>query len=116
MLRMKSRDSKWGFQPGKSNTILPDQADRQVYRKLRQQVPSLASCIFCGGCSATCTAAASGMNFRVVHLLLCRGEMEEVKEKSDPCLLCGKCTLVCPRNVDTRSAIYHLKLALYELQ
>ena len=107
---------KWGFKPGNSKLIVPDENDRSLYFRLLRKVPSLASCIFCGGCSATCTAQKEGMNFRIVHLLVCRGELTPVGPMTASCLLCGKCTLVCPRNVDIRSAIYNLKKELYELQ
>ncbi|MBP7505310.1 MAG: (4Fe-4S)-binding protein [Prolixibacteraceae bacterium] len=113
---MSTKGDKWGFQPEKSNVIVLDRPVAPLYRQLRLKVPSLASCFFCGGCSATCTASEEGMNFRVVHLLLCRGEMEKVASLIAPCLLCGKCTLVCPRNVDARSVVFNLKLALHELQ
>ncbi len=106
---------KWGFRPEKSNLVILDNNDVSLYQALVAKVPGLAACIGCGSCSATCAASADGMNFRLVTLLVRRGELAPVKEITRSCLLCGKCTLVCPRNIDTRAAVYNLKILLYEL-
>jgi heterodisulfide reductase subunit C len=55
------------------------------------------------------------MNFRLVHLMVRRGELHQVRDMLRACQLCGKCTLVCPRNVDTRAVIFTLKTELHEL-
>jgi heterodisulfide reductase subunit C len=106
---------KWGFRSEKSNLVVLDNNDLRLYEALVAKVPGLAACICCGSCSATCTASADGMNFRLVSLLVRRGELAPVKEMIRSCLLCGKCTLVCPRNVDTRAVVYNLKILLHEL-
>jgi heterodisulfide reductase subunit C len=110
---MNSLDN-WGFQPEKSNVVDLDIADRDNYRIIVNRIPGLKACLYCGSCRSTCTAGNDGMNFRLLHLFLQRGELIKLKEILAPCLLCGKCMLVCPRNVDTRSVIYNLKIQLYE--
>ncbi|HNU77839.1 MAG: 4Fe-4S dicluster domain-containing protein [Prolixibacteraceae bacterium] len=112
---MNGKNDKWGFHTEKSNLITLDSNDRSLVNILAEQVPSLNSCFFCGSCGATCTASDDGMNFRLVHLLLRRGELQTVNKIIRSCLLCGKCTLVCPRNVDTRAVIYNLKILIHEL-
>jgi len=106
---------KWGFRSEKSNLVVLDNIDMRLYKALVAKVPGLAACIACGSCGATCAASADGMNFRLVTLLVRRGELSPVKDITRSCLLCGKCTLVCPRNIDTRAVIYNLKIMLYEL-
>ena len=108
------KTDKWGFRPENSGTIDLDKGNYVLYKRLVSKIPGLASCIFCGGCYATCTTQAEGMNFRRMHLLLRRGVVQPLRQLVAPCVLCGKCTLVCPRNVDTRSVIYNLKLMLHE--
>jgi succinate dehydrogenase/fumarate reductase-like Fe-S protein len=44
-------------------------------------------------------------------MLIKRGETDQVIQKLQKCMLCGKCTLVCPRGVDTRRMI----LSLYKI-
>ena len=62
--------------------------------------------------SATCTAAPwSGMSVRKVILGLQRGRDDEVDRMLSRCMLCGKCTMVCPRGINTR----HLILTLCRL-
>jgi heterodisulfide reductase subunit C len=104
----------WGFRPEKSKVIDLDISERKNYSKIVSKVPGLKACLYCGSCRSTCTVGNDGMNFRLLHILLQRGEHHKLKEILAPCLLCGKCMLVCPRNVDTRSVIYNLKIQLYE--
>ena len=37
------------------------------------------------------------------HLL--RRKMQEVEQMLSHCMLCGKCTMVCPRGINTRRVI-----------
>jgi len=111
---MTGSPDKWGFRPEKSNLIDLDTTGRDLYRQIVKITPGIQACFFCGSCGSTCTVSRDGMNFRHVHLLLSRGELQKLEEIIAPCLLCGKCTLVCPRNVDTRSVIYNLKILLHE--
>jgi len=61
-------------------------------------------CIGCGSCSASCPAGRlSGMSVRKVLLSLQRGK--DVREMVQGCMLCGKCTMVCPRGINTRNLI-----------
>jgi heterodisulfide reductase subunit C len=111
---MMMKSDKWGYRTGKSNLINLDNNDPSLYKRVLKKVPGLKSCLFCGSCSATCTASNDSMNFRkVINLLQC-GEYSPLKELTRPCMLCGKCSLVCPRNIDTRSVIYNLKIMLHE--
>ena len=60
----------------------------------------------CGSCSATCTAAGlSGMSVRKMLLNLQRGKVDETVRMISGCMLCGKCTMVCPRGIKTRRLI-----------
>jgi len=45
----------------------------------------------------------SGMSVRKVLLALQRGQ--DVREMLQCCMLCGKCTMVCPRGINTRNLI-----------
>ena len=111
---MTQGNGKWGFGREISHAVDLDRGTTALYRALVGSVPSFRACMFCGSCSATCTVAGDGMNFMQVHLHLQRGEAAPAAEMAAPCLLCGKCTLACPRNVDTRSVIYNLKVLLHE--
>jgi len=111
---MKPANDKWGFRAEGSEQINLDKADSSLYRRLLNREPGFAVCLFCGSCRATCTSGNEGMNFRLAHLLLQRGETARLKSLTDPCLLCGKCTLVCPRNVNIRAVVYNLKIMLHE--
>ena len=99
--------TEFGFKLSKSATLDLDRADTHVYEKLCRLAPDARTCMACGSCSATCTAAPfSGMSLRKVILGLQRGQ--DVRPLLSACMLCGKCTMVCPRGINTRRLILSL--------
>ena len=81
-----------------------------VFVKYGVPEPDARICMSCGSCSASCTAASfSGMSLRKVILALQRDQ--DVRPMLSNCMLCGKCTMVCPRGINTR----HLILTLYRI-
>jgi Fe-S oxidoreductase len=48
------------------------------------------------------------MSVRKVLLGLQRGRMQEVEKMLSNCMLCGKCTMVCPRGINTRRLILNV--------
>ena len=97
---------KFGYGITKGRLINYDSNDRKLAEHIFEKEPSFRLCIECGGCSATCTTG-SYVNFslRELFILIKRGENEPVRNKMRKCMLCGKCTLVCPRGVNTRNVI-----------
>lgn len=94
----------FGFKLSKSSTLDLDKVSMKAYEQLCKTDPDIKTCMACGSCSATCTAAPfSGMSMRKVILGLQRGQ--DVKPMLSNCMLCGKCTMVCPRGINTRHLI-----------
>ncbi|MCX7985800.1 MAG: 4Fe-4S dicluster domain-containing protein [Bacteroidales bacterium] len=103
----------FGFSIHSPTHIDLDKNYRTIFNYVKVKEPSIQKCIFCGSCSATCTASNySAMSLRKVNLLLHRGMVQEVRSLTEQCLLCGKCYLVCPRNVNTRRIILLIHEAL----
>ncbi|HNY52036.1 MAG TPA: 4Fe-4S dicluster domain-containing protein [Bacteroidales bacterium] len=103
---------KFGFSLSKARVINYDANDRGIVRYIIEREPSLKLCIECGCCTATCTTGNfTDFSLREIHILLKRGENEQVREKIRKCMLCGKCILVCPRGVNTRNVISVAKQA-----
>lgn len=106
----------FGFTIHDDYTIDLDKADMTLANEVLLHEPSLHKCMQCGGCSGSCTAAAfTDYNFRKLHLLLRRGDINSVRSAIEKCMLCGKCQLVCPRGVNTRNVILQIKRALTKL-
>ena len=98
---------KFGFTLSKARVIDFDANDRSLAEYIIEKEPSLKLCIECGGCSATCTTGNYiSFSLREIHILLKRGENEQVRNKIRNCMLCGKCSLVCPRGVNTRNIVF----------
>jgi len=90
-----------------------DKKDMGPCREIAQAEPTLNACISCGTCAATCTAANfTSFSLRKVILLLKRGEYTGLSEEVSRCMLCGKCQLACPRNVNTRNLILQIQKTL----
>ncbi len=98
--------NNFGFKISQSSTINLDTIDLTRFRQLCLIEPDALRCISCGSCSASCPAAEfSGMSIRKVLLFLQRGKEKEAFRIMNNCMLCGKCTMVCPRGINTRHLI-----------
>jgi heterodisulfide reductase subunit C len=97
---------RFGFSISIGRQIDYDANDRSIAEYIYDREPSFRVCIECGCCSATCTTGNfTRFSLRELQILLKRGENEQVREEIKKCMLCGKCTLVCPRGVNTRNVI-----------
>lgn len=96
----------FGFTLLKERHIDFDANDRSIAGYIDDHEPSFRLCIECGCCSATCTTGNfTPFSLRELLILLKRGENDKVREEIRKCMLCGKCTLVCPRGVNTRNVV-----------
>ena len=115
--------SNFGFKISTPRSIDLDNADLSLYHSLVETVPSYRYCIGCGGCTATCSAGQfTDFNIRKAHFLFSRGQYDKLSVNMLPevdlnkCMLCGKCTLVCPRGVNTRGLILQMRKLLASKQ
>lgn len=103
----------FGYSLAKSGVIDLTQTDLSLQKQLLEKVPSYLRCIGCGGCSATCSARQhTDFSILKCNFLFRRGEYVTLREELNKCMLCGKCLLVCPRNVNTREMIIQLRILL----
>ena len=106
---------KFGFTISEGRQLNFDEMHGEKADKLLELVPSYKWCIGCGGCSASCSAAEfSDFNIRRIHTAFLRAQYEGLDEKLQHCMLCGKCLLVCPRGVNTRSLIINMRRLLHD--
>jgi len=105
--------SNFGFAISQPRSIdVSDDIQGQLLR-LEKRVPSFKRCINCGGCAATCSAGQfTSFNIRKIHNMYRWNEFEGLEEDLQKCMLCGKCTLVCPRGVNLRDLIINLRKIL----
>ena len=102
--------NEWGFSVLKSCQIDLENNDFSIAQQILVLEPSFRWCIGCGSCTATCTTAQfADFNPRKLFLLIQRGETKGIAAEIAKCMLCGKCQLVCPRDVNTRNIILNLK-------
>jgi heterodisulfide reductase subunit C len=89
-----------------------DTNNKKYIDLIRKLEPSIHYCIACGSCTATCSAGHfTGFNIRKVQTFLRRGEIKTIREEIEKCMLCGKCQLVCPRNINIRNMILAIHTA-----
>ena len=94
----------FGFRKNASSTIDLNRTDTKLFEKVCREEVGVRTCMACGSCSASCTAAEfSGMSVRKVILALQRGQ--DIRPMLSKCMLCGKCQMVCPRGINTRKLI-----------
>lgn len=97
---------KFGFTLLKERHIDYDANDKSISEYISEREPSFRACIECGCCSATCTTGSfTSFSLRELQILIKRGENDKVRNNIKKCMLCGKCTLLCPRGVNTRNVV-----------
>lgn len=110
---MSKKTINFGYAITPDRQIDFDTNSHDICKKVAAAEPTLNLCISCGTCSATCTAAQfTDFSLRRVILLLRRGETKGLDKEVAKCMLCGKCQLVCPRNVSTRNLVIQIGKAL----
>lgn len=103
-------EMNWGYKISKPRSINMDTNNLTFSRELLRTHPVLQTCIGCGNCTATCTAAQfTDFNIRMLQTLVRRGEYERARAELGKCMLCGKCRLVCTRGINTREIILFLR-------
>jgi heterodisulfide reductase subunit C len=110
---MSKKTINFGYAITPDRQIDFDANSHDICQKVAAAEPTLNLCISCGTFSATCTAAQfTDFSLRRVILLLRRGETKGLDKEVAKCMLCGKCQLVCPRNVSTRNLVIQIGKAL----
>jgi heterodisulfide reductase subunit C len=96
----------FGFHTIKSDVVDLDSANFKLANSIKQEETTFCLCISCGSCTATCTSGKfNGFSFREMCQRIRIGDVAKALEESGKCMLCGKCTLVCPRNINTRNIL-----------
>ena len=105
--------TNWGYGINKDRQIDLDIADLSVFKAVLKAEPTINHCISCGTCASTCSAANfTSFSLRRIILQVKRGETQGLAEEVSRCMLCGKCMLACPRNVNTRNLILQIQKSL----
>jgi heterodisulfide reductase subunit C len=87
-----------------------DEFDHHLLDDVLKHEPTFLTCISCGGCTATCSAGSLiDFNVRKIGLLLRRGNTAELSVEIEKCMFCGKCSLICPRDINIRNVILLVK-------
>ncbi len=112
---MEKKAKYFGYSITRDRQIDYDANNHDICKIIAKAEPTLNLCISCGTCAATCTAGQfTDFSLRQVILLLRRGETKSLENEVSKCMLCGKCQLVCPRNVSTRNLVIQIGKALYD--
>ncbi|MBO7562664.1 MAG: 4Fe-4S dicluster domain-containing protein [Bacteroidales bacterium] len=100
----------FGFTVSPSSRINLDKCDKKSFSALAALEPDVLKCMACGSCSASCTAAHfEPTSVRRAILSLQNGQVEQALDLLKSCMLCGKCTMVCPRGINTRHLIISIQ-------
>ena len=97
---------EFGFGISPSSRINLDDFDKEKWNKLVQIEPEILQCISCGSCCASCSGGVfQNVSLKSAILNIRNGKTDSAMELLKGCMLCGKCTMVCPRNINTRNLI-----------
>ena len=106
----------FGYTTQQPRYIDYDNYDSRILQYVLQKEPSFNICMSCGCRTATCSASnILDFNIRKLGILLRRGVSYELEKEINKSMLCGKCSLVCPRGINTRNVILNIKKALTKI-
>ncbi|WP_291857071.1 4Fe-4S dicluster domain-containing protein [Marinilabilia sp.] len=109
--------SQFDFLKPKSRQIEFEQFDDRILTFVLERERSFLTCISCGGCTATCSAGnLTSFNIRKIGLSLRRGSINDLSDEIQKCMFCGKCTLVCPRDINIRNVVLLIKKRIAQLE
>jgi len=110
---MEKKVINFGYSVTRDRQIDFDANNRDICKIVAAAEPTINLCISCGTCTATCSAALfTDFSLRQIILLVRRGETKGLEKEISKCMLCGKCQLVCPRNVSTRNLVIQISKAI----
>lgn len=100
----------FGYNINQDSQLNFDLLDRRLCEFIKSKEPSFNLCVFCGACTATCTAGKfTEFNLRTLFIRIKRGDIDGIGEEINKCMFCGKCLLICPRGINTRKVIFFIK-------
>jgi heterodisulfide reductase subunit C len=98
--------NKFGYSLSRASVINLDNADKIKFKELIDLEPDVLKCMACGSCVSSCSAVNfTNTSLRSAILSLQNGLPEKAFEYLKGCMLCGKCTMICPRGINTRRLI-----------
>jgi len=107
----------FGFKIKESRTLDFDTFDDRLLNYVLANEKSFIACIYCGSCTATCSAGnLIDFNIRKMNIFLRRGQVDDLANEIDKCMLCGKCTLTCPRDINLRNTIMLIKKGIVKFR
>jgi len=101
--------NRFGYSLSPSSRIDLDKMDRTKLGRIKELEPGFLKCISCGSCTGTCSAGNfSTTSLRRAILMIENGLHKDAVSLLEGCMLCGKCSLVCPRGINTRNLIRNI--------
>jgi len=106
VIEEEKRMADFGYTSIVSNKTDLDSVSTALARAVSEAEPGFNLCISCGSCVATCSAGRfTRFGLRELIHRIKRGDEKLMMAEASKCMLCGKCTLVCPRNINTRNIV-----------
>ena len=105
---------KFGYTISPSSRIDLDKVEPEKFATLASVEPDVLKCIACGSCTSSCSAGKYvRTSLRSAILSIQNGKESDALQLLQGCLLCGKCSMICPRGINTRHVIL-IVLTLYQ--
>ncbi|MGE5424924.1 MAG: 4Fe-4S dicluster domain-containing protein [Syntrophothermus sp.] len=106
MQEKKIKGKAFGYSISSDRQINYDLNDHSIVSVISTIEPTIAICLGCGSCTATCSAGNfTSFNIRRIHTFIRRSEYDGLAKELEKCMFCGKCQLACPRGVNLRNLI-----------
>lgn len=99
---------QFGYSLMKRTSVNIYQTDKQQWQQLVEQHPEFKGCISCGACAAACPMNAAGKKITVRKTIIELNRGIDVSANPADCQMCNRCTLVCPKGLNSRKVFFEL--------
>ena len=103
----------FGIKISPSSRIDLDRKESESWRLLIEKEPDIQKCMACGSCCGSCSGGNfTDVSLRSAILAIQNGNKRKAVDLLKGCMLCGKCTMICPRGINTRHLILSINKVL----
>lgn len=105
---MSLLNNKFGFAPMKKMSVDIYSTEKELWNKLTTTSPEFKACLSCGACAAACPINHKGTKLSIRRTIIELNRGINCSSALPECQMCNRCSLVCPRGLNTRRVFFEL--------
>lgn len=99
---------QFGFTTLKKNSVNIYQTDKSLWQEMQTIAPEIKGCLSCGACAAACPINSASNNLSIRKTIIEMNRGIDISSSINKCQMCNRCSLVCPKGLNTRRVFFEL--------